>query len=158
MICQRDHPLGVPKQDGSTLDTVWCLIFPAKSAQKRKFARLYLGRFRLYRPETLHASFCRHCLLTEKKLWQSERVTLASRNTLNVTNHHTLPNTRYYSTLTSITPKLTPSPDIEINDMEERMESYGIAVRHIDKKTLSLSSYKSQTKLKQWYWYWYYKQ
>ena len=39
------------------------------------------------------------------------------------------------------------------NDMEERMESHGIAVRHIDRKILFLSSYKSQTKLKQWYFF-----
>ena len=37
--------------------------------------------------------------------------------------------------------------------MGERMESHEIAVRHIDRKILSLSSYKRQTKLKQWYWY-----
>ena len=58
------------------------LLFPLNRPQKRKFARLYLGRFWLYRSETLHVSFGSHCLLAEKKLRQSERVTLASRNTL----------------------------------------------------------------------------
>ena len=72
---------------------------------------------------------------------------------LNATNRHTLPSTTYYSALASITGKLTRSPDIETNDMEERIESHGIAVRHNDRKILSLSSYKSQTKLKQWSWY-----
>ena len=57
-------------------------LFPLNRPYKRKFARLYLGRVWLYRPETSHASFCSHCLLAEKKLQQSKRVTLASRNTL----------------------------------------------------------------------------
>ena len=34
------------------------LLFPLNRPQKRKFARLYLGRVWWYRPETLHASFC----------------------------------------------------------------------------------------------------
>ena len=34
------------------------LRFPLNRPQKRKFARLYLGRVWWYRPETLHASFC----------------------------------------------------------------------------------------------------
>ena len=58
------------------------LLFPLNRPLKRKFARLYLGRFWLYRPGTLHASFGWHCLLAEKKLRQSERVTLASSKAL----------------------------------------------------------------------------
>ena len=36
VLCQRNHPWGIPKQDDSVLGTVWCLTFPAKSALETK--------------------------------------------------------------------------------------------------------------------------
>ena len=64
----RQHPLGFPNQ----VNGVWSAV--------------YLGIVWVSQPEILHASSWWHCLYTAKKLWQSETVTLASRNTLILTS------------------------------------------------------------------------
>lgn len=68
-ICQQGHPWRVPKQDDSVLAAVW----------KRKFARLYLGRFWFIDLKLCMRVFIDIAYKLKKKLRQSERVTLAFR-------------------------------------------------------------------------------
>ena len=60
----------------------WSLGCLTLFGRLENFARVYLGIVWVSQPEILHASSWWHCLYPAKKLWQSETVTLASRNTL----------------------------------------------------------------------------